>query len=124
MRRDRRLNRPQRLVHVPQLVLARHALEPALDLAVAAKVLFPVDGMLHLLVELGLRPRPPGQLSHALTRKKLRGLSFHSSLRMTRAARTGGPNAALLGGRKVATQIFCVCGYAQSGRRPRAPTRS
>ena len=57
VRRDRLLDRAQRLVHVPQLILGRHPLERSLDLAVAAQVLFAVNGVLHLLVELGLRPR-------------------------------------------------------------------
>jgi hypothetical protein len=55
VRRDRLLNRAQRIVHVPQLVLGRHALERVLDLAVAAQVFLAIDGMLDLLVERGLR---------------------------------------------------------------------
>ena len=59
-RRDRLLDRAQRIVDVAQLVLGRHALERMLDLAVAAKVLFAVDGVLYLFVELGLRAAPLG----------------------------------------------------------------
>jgi hypothetical protein len=56
-RRDGLLDRAQRVVHVSQLLLGRHAFKRALDLLIAAKILFAVDRMLHLLVELGLRPR-------------------------------------------------------------------
>ena len=50
MRRDRLLDRAQRVVHIPQLVRGRHALERALDLAIAEMVLFAIDGMLDLLI--------------------------------------------------------------------------
>jgi hypothetical protein len=53
-RRDGLLDRSQGIVYVAQLVLGRHTLERALDLAVAPKILLAIDRMLHLLVELGL----------------------------------------------------------------------